>query len=44
MMELGRFAKKLHKNTLKPILSAKPDIVITLGNFTKVIHEDLPEK
>ena len=42
MLELGESSKEMHIAIVKMILKNKPDIVITLGKFAKLIFDNLP--
>ena len=43
MLELGKMSKVKHIRIVKPLLKIRPDIVITVGSYSKVIYENLPE-
>ena len=43
MLELGRMSKAKHLKIVRPLLKVRPDVVITVGNYSKVIYENLPE-
>ncbi len=42
MLELGRMSKIKHIKIAKTLLKTRPDIVITVGNYSKAIFEKLP--
>ena len=42
MLELGKFSKKMHMEIVPIISKIKPKLVITVGEFSKVISENLP--
>ena len=43
MLELGKMSKDKHVKIVRPLLKVKPEIVITVGNHSKAIYENLPE-
>ncbi len=43
MLELGKMSKTHHKNIIKIILKTELKTIITVGNYTKVIFDNLPE-
>ena len=43
MLELGKMSKVKHIRIVKPLLKIRPDIVITVGSYSKAIYENLPE-
>jgi UDP-N-acetylmuramoyl-tripeptide--D-alanyl-D-alanine ligase len=43
MLELGKLSAKHHLNVVKTIMKIKPEIVITVGNHTRMIFENLPD-
>ncbi|MAR63927.1 MAG: hypothetical protein CMP43_02860 [Rickettsiales bacterium] len=42
MLELGKFSKKMHKEIVPIISNIQPKLVITVGEFSRVISESLP--
>ena len=42
MLELGKFSKRLHTEIIPIICNIQPKLVITVGNSSKVISENLP--
>ena len=44
MLELGKTSSQLHLKILKVLIKVNPYSVITIGKFTKTIHENLPKK
>ena len=44
MLELGKTSSQLHLKILKVLIKVNPYSVITIGNFTKTIYENLPKK
>lgn len=42
MLELGKNSLDLHKEMVDCIISNKIDIIFTIGKYTKIIHENLP--
>ncbi len=43
MLELGQFSESYHKNVVNTILEVGPEIIITVGNHSKLIFENLPK-
>ena len=43
MLELGELSKSFHINATKTIIEVKPNIVITVGNHSKFIFQNLPK-
>ena len=43
MLELGRLSETHHLNVVGTIMKIKPEIVITVGNHTRMIFENLPD-
>ncbi len=43
MLELGKMSKDKHEKIVRPLLKAGPEVVITVGNHSKAIYENLPE-
>tara|TARA_B100000989_G_C19522168_1_gene464761 strand:- start:894 stop:2288 length:1395 start_codon:yes stop_codon:yes gene_type:complete len=44
MLELGEQSSKFHLNVVKILCSERVDIVYTIGNFSKIISKNMPEK
>ena len=42
MLELGKFSKKMHEEIVPIISNIQPKLVITVGEFSRVISERLP--
>ena len=42
MLELGKFSKKMHKEIVPIISNIQPKLVITVGEFSRVISDSLP--
>ena len=43
MLELGKFSKELHEKIIPSIVKIQPKVVITVGNFSKIISDNLPK-
>ena len=43
MLELGKMSKSYHLKIVKNLLNTKPDIIFTVGKYSHVIFEKLPE-
>jgi len=43
MLELGRMSRSYHLKIVKTLLKSKPDIIFTVGKYSNVIFERLPE-
>ncbi len=44
MLELGKMSEIYHKNIVETLLKISPEIIITVGNYSKVIFENLPKR
>ncbi len=44
MLELGKLSEYFHINATKTIIEVKPDIVITVGKYSKLIFNNLPKE
>ena len=44
MLELGKLSKSFHIDATKTIIEVKPNIVITVGNHSKFIFQNLPKE
>ena len=42
MLELGGVSKKKHVSMVKTLAKIRPEIVITVGNYSKLIYDNLP--
>ena len=43
MLELGKMSKSYHLQIVKTLLKTKPDIILTVGKYSNIIFEELPE-
>ena len=43
MLELGKFSEKMHKKIIPTIIKVQPSVVITIGNYSKIISDNLPK-
>ena len=44
MLELGDFSEKLHSDIITEIEKSSPDILLTVGIYTKVINQNISKK
>tara|TARA_X000000368_G_scaffold151787_1_gene119642 strand:+ start:866 stop:2239 length:1374 start_codon:yes stop_codon:yes gene_type:complete len=44
MLELGKYSERMHKDIVKPILKISPDLVITVGHYSKVINKGISKE
>ena len=40
MLELGKFSEKMHKKIIPTIIKVQPSVVITIGNYSKIISDN----
>ena len=43
MLELGKMANTYHLKATKVLVKLKPQIIITVGEYSKIIFDNLPE-
>ena len=43
MLELGKMTKAYHIIISETLIKAKPDVILTVGKYSKIIYENLPE-
>lgn len=44
MLELGKYTERMHKDIIEPIQKISPDLVITVGHYSKVISKGISKK